>query len=144
MAACSYYYHPYNDGIKYLREIAEFAVTCRLCDDPPCIKGCPNEALEKQQNGILHRYNLRCVACNTCSYACPFGTIIPEVIPYAVSRCDFCIGRIGENKEPVCVGACHEGAIKYGEFESDLEPHWFEVGDNLVVHSVPWKKEEYT
>ena len=141
--ACSYYYHPFNNGALYLRELGEFAVTCRQCDEAPCVNACPSEALEKQEDGIVKRYNLRCVACNTCSYACPFGTILPEVIPYAVSRCDYCTGRLKEGEVPVCVGGCGEGAIQYGEFEPDAKQHRFSVGDNLVVHSIPWKKEEY-
>lgn len=140
---CSYYYHPFNSGVVYLREIAEFAATCRQCDEAPCVKGCPKDALEKQEDGVVKRYNMRCVACNSCSYACPFGTIIPELIPYATSRCDFCEGRLKDGENPVCVGGCEEGAIQYGDFEPDPKEHRFLVGEHLVVHSIPWKKEEY-
>jgi Fe-S-cluster-containing dehydrogenase component len=140
---CSYFYHPFNDGILQLRELAEFAVSCRKCDLAPCVQSCPTEALEKQKDGIIKRYNLRCVACKTCCYACPFGTILPEVIPYAVSRCDFCVGRLQTNENPVCVVGCEEGAIQYGEFAPDPTQHYFLVGKHLVVHSIPWKKEEY-
>jgi Fe-S-cluster-containing dehydrogenase component len=140
---CSYFYHPFNSGTVYIREIAEFAATCRKCDESPCVNACPREALEKQENGIIKRYNLRCVACNSCSYACPFGTILPELIPYSTSRCDFCIGRLREGEDPVCVGGCEEGAIQYGDFEEDPKKHYFLVGDHLVVHAIPWKKEEY-
>ena len=141
--ACSYFYHPFNSGVVYLRELGEFAATCRQCDEAPCVNACPTEALEKQEDGIVKRYNLRCVACRTCCYACPFGTILPEVIPYAVSRCDFCIGRLKEGEVPVCVGGCREGAIQYGDFEPDPKNHRFLVGEHLVVHAIPWKKEEY-
>lgn len=141
--SCSYFYHPFNDGVMVLRELAEFATTCRHCDEAPCVRSCPTDALEKLEDGILKRYNLRCVSCKSCSYACPFGTILPELLPYAVSRCDFCIGRLKTGESPVCVGGCTEGAIMYGEFEPDLKEHRFLVGEHLVVHSIPWKKEEY-
>ncbi|MBN1781463.1 4Fe-4S binding protein [bacterium] len=142
-AKCSYYYHPFNDGICSLREIAEFGATCRQCEKAPCVTGCPTEALEKQENGVVKRYNMRCVACRTCAYACPFGTILPEVIPYAVSRCDYCIGRLKDGELPVCVGGCTEGAIEYGDFEPDEKAHRFLIGEHLVVHTVPWKKEAF-
>jgi len=142
-AACSYFYHPFNNGALYLREVGEFTSTCRQCEEAPCVKSCPTEALEKQKDGIVKRYNLRCVACRTCCYACPFGTILPEVIPYAVSRCDFCIGRLKNGGIPVCVEGCGEGAIQFGEFKPDPKEHRFLVGDYLVVHAVPWKKEAY-
>jgi len=140
---CSYYYHPFNDGVLRLRETAEFAVTCRKCDLAPCVQGCPTDALEKRDDGIVTRYNMRCVACRTCAYACPFGTILPQAIPYAVSRCDYCIGRLREGEKPVCTGGCAEGAIQYGAFEPDPKQKRFLVGEHLIVHSVPWKKEEF-
>ncbi len=140
---CSYFYHPYNDGILYLRELAEFAVTCRRCELAPCVEGCPTDALEKAVEGVVQRHTMRCVACRTCCFACPFGVILPDVIPYAVSRCDFCIGRLGEDEVPVCVGGCTEGAIVFGEFEPDLKEMYFAVGHHLIVHAVPWKKEAY-
>jgi Fe-S-cluster-containing dehydrogenase component len=140
---CSYFYHPFNDGILHLREIAEFGATCRRCEKAPCILSCPTEALEKQKNGVVKRYNLRCVACRSCCYACPFGVILPEVILYAFSRCDFCIGRLGENEEPACQGGCPEGAVQYGEFEPNPKEKLFQVSEYLIVHTIPWKKEEF-
>jgi len=139
---CSYYYHPFNSGVVYLREWAEFATTCRQCENAPCVTSCPADALEKQEDGILKRYNMRCVSCKTCSYACPFGTIVPELIPYTVSSCDFCIGRLQGDEAPECVGGVTEGAIQYGDFKPDPKANRFAVGEHLVVHSIPWKKEE--
>jgi len=141
-SACSYFYHPFNQGIQFLREIAEFSHTCRQCLEAPCVKACPFEALEKGSDGIVKRYNMRCVSCNTCSYACPFGTIIPEVIPYAVSRCDFCVDRLKEDENPVCLNNCGEKAVDYGEFEPDSAKFLFQIGEHLIVHSIPWKKED--
>ena len=55
---CSYFYHPYNNGIIYLREIGEFATTCRKCEKAPCVASCPHDALEKQEDGKQqHRVN---------------------------------------------------------------------------------------
>jgi len=101
--SCSYNFHPGNNGIISLREMASFAVICRKCEQGTCVLSCPKEALEKKEDGVLKRYNMRCVACKSCTLACPFGTIIPELIPYKVSGCDFCIGRLGAAEVPVCV-----------------------------------------
>jgi len=140
---CSYFYHPGNDGIRYLRETAEFAVTCRHCDEAPCVASCPSEALEKDENEIVKRHNMRCVSCNTCAYACPFGTILPELVPYFTSHCDFCMGRLGQEENPLCVQTCPEKAVQYKEVRADEKKFLFEVSGNLVVHSRPWKKEDY-
>lgn len=50
---CSYFYHPDNKGVISLREIATFAIICRQCDEAPCVKSCPQDALEKQGDGTI-------------------------------------------------------------------------------------------
>ncbi|MCK5148403.1 4Fe-4S ferredoxin [bacterium] len=140
-AECSYFYHPFNDGITYLREVAEFTLTCRQCEAAPCIEVCPTDALERQDDGIIRRWNIRCVACNSCSYACPFGTILPELIGYAVSRCDFCHARLNHKDAPVCVDKCTLGAISYGEYEVNEEKNIYRISDHLLVHAISWNKK---
>ncbi len=138
---CSYFYHPGNNGVTSLRELASYATICRQCKEGSCVKACPREALEKQENKILKRYNLRCVKCNSCAFACPFGTILPEFIPYAVSQCDYCLDRCDGGRKPLCVTSCPYGALKYGEFGADEEKDEYLIGDNLVVHCRLWGRE---
>lgn len=140
--SCSYFYHPDNNGLTYIWEIANFALACRKCEDEPCVKACPNEALEKQEDKILKRYSMRCTSCKTCVWACPFGTIYPETIPYLISRCDVCIGRLEGKDVPECVTSCKDGGIKYGDFDEDIEKGHFKLTDNIVIHSIHWRKEE--
>ncbi len=142
-ASCSYFYHPFNRGIQYLREIAEFSVKCRQCEEAPCVMSCPADALEKGEDQIVKRYNMRCISCKTCAYACPFGTILPELLPYAASRCDYCLNRLSDGEMPVCTGECPHNAIQYGEFESNDKDFTFLVSEHLIVKAVPWKKEDY-
>ena len=96
---CSYPYHPQNEGVTTLRELASYAVICRKCEEASCVLSCPKEALEKDDEGVLRRYNMRCISCKSCAVACPFGTIYPLAIPYTVSRCDFCIDRLKPGEE---------------------------------------------
>ncbi|MCM8793918.1 MAG: 4Fe-4S binding protein, partial [Candidatus Omnitrophica bacterium] len=116
---CDYFYHPHNKGITNLREFATFALVCRRCEDAPCVNSCYHQALEKQKDGILKRYRMRCTSCKSCSIACPFGVILPDFIPYLDSRCDFCIG-IQENI-PECVKTCPYKAIELKEVEEKPE-----------------------
>jgi len=138
--SCSYFYHPDNNGINSLRELAHFALICRHCEEAPCVKVCPKEALEKQKDGLLKRYSMRCVACRSCIVACPFGTIYPEVIPYLLSSCDYCLDR-ANRKLPLCVETCPEKVIRYEEVEQDSKKNYFAVGKNLIVHYIPWERK---
>lgn len=137
-AECSYVYHPENDGITSLREFANFALICRECEAAPCVESCPKQALEKQEDGKLKRYNFRCIGCKSCSHACPFGTIFPELIPYRTSMCDYCVNRLKQDEVPLCVRTCDEDAIRYEEVEESEEENIYFIGNNLAVHSEHW------
>ena len=140
---CSYFYHPDNQGVTALKELATFAIICRQCEEGTCVQSCPQDALEKQEDGTLKRYNMRCISCKSCAFACPFGTILPEIIPYGLSQCDYCLDRLGEGEKPLCVQECPvEGMVEYREVEEDPEKNIFLVGEHLAVRAARWKKVE--
>ena len=104
-ADCSYFYHPENKGAVNLIEMASKMFICRKCEEAPCVNACPNEALEKKEDGTLMRHNMLCTGCQTCTLACPFGVAYPEIVPYKESHCDYCVGRTN-GKPPLCVETC--------------------------------------
>ena len=130
---CSYIQHPQNNGITTLREFAHFAIVCRKCDDAPCVASCPWEALEMQEYNMLKRYMMRCTSCKSCSRACPFGVIYPETIPLITARCDYCLGRLAEGEEPICLESCTHDGIKYGEFEEKKEENIYKASEYLFI-----------
>jgi Fe-S-cluster-containing dehydrogenase component len=116
-AKCSYNQHPENKGVDSLLEMIRFALICRRCEAAPCVKACPNDALEKLPSnysdaGVLKRHNMRCTGCGTCAIACPFGTIYTDLIPYPSSVCDLCKNRLESNGKPLCVNTCGDGSIE--------------------------------
>jgi len=137
---CSYYYKGEKSGITRLREIGQFLYICRHCENAPCITACPKEALERQPDGIIKRFTMRCISCKSCSLACPFGTIPLETVPYVTSRCDVCIDRSG-TEEPVCVRTCSvPDAVKFIEVEESEKDDIYLIGRHVAVHAMPWKK----
>lgn len=140
-AECDYYFHPNNDGVGALLEQASKILVCRKCEEAPCVKGCVFDALEKQEDGTLKRYNMRCTGCQTCTMACPFGVVYPQIVPYITSRCDYCLEQCGEGKDPLCVRTCPEGAIKFVEVEESEEKDIYLIGDHMAVQSIPWRKD---
>ncbi len=141
---CSYFYHPQNNGINSIAELATYALVCRKCEEPHCVSACPVDALEQQENKdkFLMRHNMRCVGCKSCSHACPYGTIYPENVPYIVHVCDFCLDRRDIKDEPLCIKTCSYGALSLKKADEELEENTFLVGDNLIVHSTHWEKEK--
>ena len=141
---CSYFYHPGNNGMISVAELAACALVCRRCEQPHCVAACPQEALEQRQEGerLLVRHNMRCVSCRSCSHACPYGTIYPELVPLLVHNCDFCLDRRNGAGAPVCIGSCPYGALALRDADGDLGENTFPVGDDLVVRSTHWMREK--
>ncbi|MFH1594643.1 MAG: 4Fe-4S dicluster domain-containing protein [Candidatus Omnitrophota bacterium] len=141
---CSYFYHPDNMGIISVAELATYALVCRRCESPHCVLSCPVDALEQQKDKdkLLMRHNMRCVSCKTCSHACPYGTIYPELVPLLIHNCDFCLDRRNRKSEPLCIKTCSHGALSLRDDSEKLGEKMFRVGDNIVVHSTHWQQEK--
>lgn len=142
---CEYFYHRRNPGQFSLLEIAEFSVYCRQCQDAFCVTACPKEALERQDNGLIKRFNMRCVGCKCCILACPFGTIFPEVINYITAKCDYCLNQLKEDPDyqPLCVKTAPPGTFRMQEVDAD-DPlnQVFLIGDYLAIKSAHWRYKE--
>lgn len=141
---CSYFYHPANNGVISVAELATYALVCRRCEAPHCVPSCPVEALEqqKEKNKLLIRHNMRCISCKSCSHACPYGTIYPELVPLFIHNCDFCLDRRSEKNEPLCITTCPYGALSLKDADEPLDESSFLVGDHIIVHSTHWSLEK--
>ncbi|MCP4340771.1 MAG: 4Fe-4S ferredoxin [Desulfobulbaceae bacterium] len=141
---CSYLYHPANNGIVSVAELASYFLVCRRCEEPHCVNACPVEALEqqKEKDNLLIRHNMRCVSCKSCSHACPYGTIYPETVPYIIHTCDYCFDRRKTRDEPLCIQSCSYGALGLKKADSEMPENTFYVGENLIVHSTHWMREK--
>lgn len=94
------------------------AVTCRHCEDAPCVQVCPSDALIHEKDSIQLSED-KCIGCKTCILACPFGAInmVEENISFAdmpqtrttAHKCDLCVN---DAESPACVAACPTKALK--------------------------------
>jgi Fe-S-cluster-containing dehydrogenase component len=137
---CAYFYRnkATDHGVLTLRELATFALVCRRCEDPSCVAACRFDALERQEDGLLKRWNMRCVSCKCCSHACPFGTIYPDTVPFYTTNCDFCISAAVD--QPPCVPSCAKGALAFAEVEASEDEGVYILNDHLAVRAPKWDK----
>ena len=91
-----------------------FAVQCRHCDNPLCVKGCITGALSKK-DGVIVCDESRCVGCYTCVLSCPYGCIVVGGDSKVIKKCDLCIST--SDGEPACVKGCPNKAIVLEERE---------------------------
>jgi len=133
-ASCSYRHHPDNKGIESVLEQVRFALICRRCEAAPCVKACPRKALEKvpqdlANGGMLKRASMLCTGCGTCQMACPFGTILPQMVRFLTSTCDGCAGRLALGQLPLCATTAR--SIAYGQPQPDKDI--VELGPTIAV-----------
>ena len=97
-----------KDGIS-------FAVSCRHCEEPLCVKGCITGALSVV-DGVIQIDSDKCVGCYTCVLSCPYGAIMPsESDDGVVQKCELCLKN--SHGKPACVEGCPNRAIVYEEKE---------------------------
>jgi len=86
-----------------------FALSCRHCEDAPCVKACISGAMQKDaKTGLVTNDLDKCVGCWMCLMVCPYGAIQKGAEKIAL-KCDFC----PDADEPVCVVSCPQEALVY-------------------------------
>ena len=125
---CEYYCAYANSGetdmVKALQGVAihpririeeagavSFAVSCRHCQEPLCVKVCISGALTVEK-GVISINRDKCVGCYTCILSCPYGAIMPSP-EGAVQKCELCVRN--KDGEPACVKGCPNRAIVFEE-----------------------------
>ena len=90
-------------------ESVTYAVSCRHCEDPLCVRCCIAGALFKE-DGMIRVNQDKCVGCLTCVLVCPYGALAPNENG-VMQKCELCL----ENAcgEPACVTGCPNRAIVY-------------------------------
>ncbi len=93
-------------------------VVCMHCDSPTCAEVCPADAIKKTADGVVQTASKpRCIACNNCVLACPFGIPKMKDERALMMKCDMCYDRTSVGKKPMCATVCPSGALTYGTRE---------------------------
>jgi len=91
-----------------------FKKQCMHCGDPACLKGCPEEAIERKESGAVVIDHDKCVGCGYCTHNCPFGIPRLDGERHVSTKCDLCFDRIEEGMTPSCAQTCTADAIRFG------------------------------
>jgi len=105
-------FNPLRSRIRVVRiyPTINLAITCRLCEDAPCVKACPRDALtQSEETGMIIVDEDKCNGCGWCIEACDFGALTLDPDKKIVMVCDLCSHR--EDKKPQCVEWCPEEAL---------------------------------
>jgi Fe-S-cluster-containing dehydrogenase component len=90
-------------------------VVCMHCDSPTCAEVCPADAIKRTGDGVVQTARKpRCIACNNCVLACPFGVPKMKSELELMMKCDMCYDRTSVGLRPMCATVCPSGALFYG------------------------------
>lgn len=96
-------------------KIYHYSGSCNHCENPACVAVCPNQAMHiDQEDGTVQHDDSKCIGCEYCVKACPYGH--PQYIEElkVVHKCDGCIGLRSVREKPACVAACPMRALDFG------------------------------
>ncbi|MEN6478734.1 MAG: 4Fe-4S dicluster domain-containing protein [Anaerolineales bacterium] len=125
-------YDPNYSRIRVVRiePITMLAITCRLCEDAPCIIACPRDALSRSEaNGTILVNDDKCDGCGWCVEACDFGAIVLNPESRHAEICDLCAD---EQDGPQCVAFCPKEALSLSTAEVVRQNARREVVSRLV------------
>lgn len=108
--------------------------SCMHCEYPMCAAVCPVEAITKYDEGPVVIDPVKCIGCEYCVYACPWGVISKDEVTHKASKCTMCSDRISESKSPFCVVACPVEALDFGledDMKAKAKTRAAEVGGSL-------------
>jgi len=102
--------------------VAFFVSVCWHCADPACVNACTVDAISKrQQDGVVIVDQDKCLGkdnCDMCLQACPYQAPQFGAEQNAkMQKCNFCIDRLAEGKQPICVEACPMHALDAGPLD---------------------------
>jgi Fe-S-cluster-containing dehydrogenase component len=128
------------DFVDRGRSTQTVPVVCMHCDSPTCAEVCPADAIKRTEDGVVQTARKpRCIACNNCVLACPFGVPKMESRMHLMMKCDMCYDRTSVGLKPMCASVCPSQALAFGTREEmarlrpDSRPvNAFRFGEQVV------------
>jgi len=101
-----------------------FPMSCMHCDTAECVTVCPTGAsYKREEDGIVLVDQDKCMGCNLCAWACPYGARELDEDSGTMKKCTLCVDRIydeelpPEERQPACVLTCPTHARFFGDFD---------------------------
>jgi Fe-S-cluster-containing dehydrogenase component len=88
---------------------------CNHCENAPCVRACPVEALFRRPDGIVDLDQSRCIGCKACIAACPYDAIYINPMKGVAEKCNACAHLVDAGYLPACAQVCPTNAIIFGD-----------------------------
>ncbi len=115
-------------------EIYYMPANCQHCETPECVSVCPTGASYKREDGIVLVDHDKCIGCQYCVMACPYGVRSYSKDEGVIEKCTLCVHKINNNEEPPCVSICPGQARIVGDIDdpnSEISKAIKDAGDKV-------------
>ena len=99
-------------------------MSCMQCEDAACVTVYPTGAsYKRQEDGIVLVDQDKCMGCNLCAWACPYGARELDEEQGVMKKCTLCVDRIYDEqlpaaeRQPACVLSCPTSSRAFGDFD---------------------------
>jgi Fe-S-cluster-containing dehydrogenase component len=96
-------------------------VGCQHCEKPECVAVCPTGASQKIENGTIQIDKAKCIGCQFCVMACPYGVRYLNEEEQVVEKCTLCEQKTAQGELPQCVAQCSGKARYFGDIEQGFD-----------------------
>ena len=113
---------PDSEGAQFPDVYTYFLpVPCQHCENPACVKVCPTGASQKLADGTVQIDKEKCIGCQFCAMACPYGVRYLNETERVVEKCTLCEQKIAQGELPQCVAQCGGRARFFGDLDAGLD-----------------------
>ena len=96
-------------------------VQCQHCKNPACVQVCPTEASHVLADGTVQIDKSKCIGCQFCAMACPYGVRYLNEEERVVEKCTLCEQKIAQGELPSCVAQCGGRARFFGDLDKGID-----------------------
>lgn len=96
-------------------------VQCQHCANPACVSVCPTEASHVAADGTVQIDKSKCIGCQFCVMACPYGVRYLNEEERVVEKCTLCEQVTSQGGLPQCVAQCGGRARFFGDLDKGIE-----------------------
>ena len=96
-------------------------VQCQQCENAACVHVCPTEASHVAEDGTIQIDKEKCIGCQFCVMACPYGVRYLNEEEKVVEKCTLCEQKLLQGELPQCVSQCGGNARWVGDTDEGLD-----------------------
>lgn len=111
----------YEGAVSPDVEMYFLPVGCQHCKNPACVSVCPTGASHKLEDGTVQVDKSKCIGCQFCAMACPYGVRYLNEDEGVVEKCTLCEQKIAQGELPQCVINCGGHARWFGDLEQGID-----------------------